>query len=148
MVSRAASLLSLLWAVAACAAIDAEPKPRGLAAYEGDPRLGEAVDSICFASNIDGFSLNQSRTVVLHEGRDRYMVEVFGTCPELEFAQTIALITPSACLTRGDAVLVAETFGPPGPHTRRCAIREIRKWNAKMPVAPGGLEGDEGAIAR
>jgi len=116
--------------LAACAAVPGEARLRGIEKYADDPRLGEAIDRICFASTIDGFSLNGRETVLLHDGRDRYMVEVSAGCLDLEFAQTLALDSTLSCLSRGDALIVSHasggSFGP-----QRCLIREIRKWDPK-----------------
>ncbi|MGA1341792.1 MAG: DUF6491 family protein [Hyphomonas sp.] len=119
-----------LGALAACAAAPGEARLRGIEKYAGDPRLGDAVDQICFASTIDGFSMNGRETVLLHEGRDRYMVEVAAGCLDLEFAETIALASTLSCLSRGDALIIRHASGG-GLGPQRCLIREIRKWNPK-----------------
>lgn len=118
-------------ALAGCATEAAAPQAKGLAQYADDPRLGEETKRICFASNIDGFSLNERSTVVLSEGRDDYMVEVTGSCFDLDNAETIALDSPTGCLTPGDAIIVASTMGGGGIGPQRCLIREIRKWDPK-----------------
>ena len=114
----------------ACSTAPAEPRLRGLAQFADDPRLGEVTDEICFASTIDGFSVNDRYTVLLHEGRDRYMVEVSAGCLDLDFAEAIALDSTLSCLSRGDSIIVSHapgsSFGP-----QRCMIREIRKWDPK-----------------
>lgn len=119
-----------LGALAACSSAPGEARPRGIEKYADDPRLGEAIERICFTSTIDGFSMNGRETVLLHEGRDRYMVEVSAGCLDLEFAQTLALDSTLSCLSRGDALIVSHasggSFGP-----QRCLIREIRKWDPK-----------------
>jgi len=129
--------LTALLALAACATAATEPGARGLNQYADDPRLGEATKRICFASNIDGFSLNKRSTVVLSEGRDDYMVEVTGSCFDLDNAETIALDSPTGCLTPGDAIIVASTMGGGGIGPQRCLIREIRKWDPKAEKAEG-----------
>ncbi len=123
--------LTALLALAACATAATEPAARGLDRYADDPRLGEETDRICFASNIDGFSLNERSTVVLSEGRDDYMVEVTGSCFDLDNAEAIALDSPTGCVTPGDAIIVASTMGGGGIGPQRCLIREIRKWDPK-----------------
>lgn len=128
---RAALLALTALVLAGCESIDGEPTPAGLAAYENDPRLGEPVRQICFASQIDGFSMTERRTVLLHDGRKRYMVELYSSCPDLDFAQAIGLVSPSACLSRGDSIFVTGISGPSGPRRGRCMIKEIREWDPR-----------------
>ncbi len=130
MLKPATLLLSVAF-LAACQSTPGSQSPKGIAALADDPRLGEPVDRICFASSIDGFSNNERSTVVLREGRDEYIVEVFGSCPDLEYAQTIALDSTTSCLTRADAILVGHTPGGSGMGPQRCTIKEIRKWDPK-----------------
>ena len=117
-------------ALVACSTAPAEPRLRGLEKYAGDPRLGPETRSVCFVSNIDGFSLNERETVVLREGRDQYMVEVTAGCTDLEIAETIAVDAHGGCLTPGDSIIVARTLGD-SFGSNRCLIREIREWNPK-----------------
>jgi hypothetical protein len=114
----------------ACSTAPAEPRLRGLEKYADDPRLGAEKRSICFASNIDGFSLNERETVVLQEGRDQYMVEVTAGCTDLEYAESIVVDSHGGCLTPGDSIIVARTLGD-SFGSNRCMIREIREWNPK-----------------
>ncbi len=124
-------------ALASCATAPGEARQSGFDKYAGDPRLGEETKKICFASSIDGFSHNERRTVVLHEGRDRFMVEVTGACFDLDSAESIAIDSSTGCLTPGDSIIVARAFGDTtGPN--RCMIREIRKWDPKATTAPEG----------
>jgi hypothetical protein len=131
--------LLLAGLLAACTTAPGETAARGLDKYADDPRLGAETDRICFASTIDGFSENKRSTVVLHEGRDRFMVEVTGTCFDLDNAESIGIDGRGGCLTPGDAIIVVATGGASlGP--RRCMIREIRKWDpkAEKPAAEAG----------
>lgn len=114
----------------ACTTAPAEPRLRGLEKYADDPRLGPEKKSICFASNIDGFSMNERASVVLHEGRERYMVEVTAGCMDLDFAESIAIDSSGGCVTPGDSIIVARTLGD-SFGSNRCMIREIREWNPK-----------------
>ena len=114
----------------ACSTAPAEPRLRGLEKYADDPRLGPEKKSICFASNIDGFSMNERASVVLHEGRERYMVEVTAGCMDLDFAESIAIDSSGGCVTPGDSIIVARTLGD-SFGSNRCMIREIREWNPK-----------------
>jgi Family of unknown function (DUF6491) len=74
--------------------------------------------------------MNDRETVLLHEGRDRFLVEVAGTCLELDHAESIGIDNSGSCLTPGDAIIVGTSLGDTlGP--QRCLIREIREWNPK-----------------
>ncbi|AXE63769.1 hypothetical protein BBF93_05715 [Hyphomonas sp. CACIAM 19H1] len=128
---RSAALIFTTALLAACQSAPGTGTPQGIAAYADDPRLGAPVDRICFASSIDGFSDNKRNTVILREGRDEYMVEVFGACPDLEYAQSIGIDSTTGCLTRSDALIVGHTPGGTGMGPQRCLIKEIRKWDRK-----------------
>lgn len=134
-------------ALAGCESTGGPPAPQGMAAYADDPRLGEKVDRVCFASSIDGFSMNERRSVVLHRGSRRYMVEIHGTCPDLDNARAIGLATPTGCLMRNDNILVTSTFGSPGPGARRCMISEIREWDPRATAPDADDEAEAGEEA-
>ncbi|HRX73676.1 MAG TPA: DUF6491 family protein [Hyphomonas sp.] len=122
-------------ALAGCAtAADSEPKPKGVAKYEGDPRLGEKVDKLCFTSNIDSFGNNTRDTFTVREGRDYYLIEVFGSCLSLEHAMTVRLPTSSICLRPGDHVIVSDSLTGHGDgafSTQRCTVNAIYNWDPK-----------------
>lgn len=126
-------------ALGACTTAPAEPRLRGLEKYADDPRLGPEKRSICFAANIDGFSLNERETVVLQEGRDQYMVEVTAGCTDLEIAESIVVDSHGGCLTPGDSIIVASTLGD-SFGSNRCLIREIREWDPKAEKPPEAAE--------
>ncbi|MFN7179178.1 DUF6491 family protein [Hyphomonas sp.] len=132
---RALPLIAAAAALVACSSTPGSATPSGIARYADDPRLGEEARNICFARSIDGFSMNERDSVVLHEGRTRYLVAVAGTCMDLEYAEAIALDTPTGCLTPGDAIIVSRamggTFGP-----QRCIITSIRNWDPKAKAKP------------
>ena len=109
-------------------------KPKGAAKYEGDPRLGEKVDKLCFTSNIDSFGNNTRDTFTVREGRDHYLIEVFGSCLSLEHAMTVRLPTSSICLRPGDHVIVSDSLtgrGDPSFSVQRCMVNAIYKWDPK-----------------
>ncbi len=121
-------------ALTACATPAGETRVRGIEKYADDPRLGEETNRICFASNIDGFSMNERETVLLHEGRDRYLVEVTAGCMDLDHATAIGIDSSSNCVTNGDSIIVSQalggTFAP-----QRCMIRKIHLWDPKAEKA-------------
>ena len=109
--------------------------PKGIAAFEGDPRLGEPVNKICFKRNIDGFSNATRDTVVLSAGvNDDYIVEVFGSCTNLRHAQSIAIDTNLSCVDEGDYLIVSESVFPSNDRAfdlERCAIDKIYRWDKR-----------------
>ncbi|WP_017931424.1 DUF6491 family protein [Robiginitomaculum antarcticum] len=118
----------------ACASgLDSDP--RGVAAYDGDPRLGEKTDKICFSGNIDGFSNNGRDSVVLSAGNKDYLVTTSGTCPSLRYAQRIGLDDGGgSCLSSNDILIISEnTFagGNTGIGPDRCFIDEIYEWDKR-----------------
>jgi len=120
----------------ACATLEnTEDKPRGIAAFEKDVRLGPAVDKICFKRNIDGFRNATKDTVVLDAGvRDEYIVEVHGSCFNLRNAQAIQLDSNLSCLSKFDNLIVYDSaFGTrTSPNSvERCSIKSIYKWDEK-----------------
>lgn len=134
-----AALLAPILLLAACESLPGKPVPRGIATYQDDPRLGEPVERICFASTIDSFNTNKDRTVILRHGQKEYIVEVQGACPELEFAQAIGIDARTGCLTRTDALIVTSsligqttTVGP-----NRCLIRDMYTWDSKAKARTG-----------
>ena len=130
--------------LAACASAPGETKPRGVAAYADDARLGEKISNACFASNIDGFSMNTRDTVVLRDGNREYMVEVLGNCLELDNAVTIGIDARTSCLSRSDYLIVSSslTGNGPGLGPQRCMIKEIYAWDsdAEAPEEPAPAE--------
>lgn len=142
---RPAVIVAPLLLLAGCESMPGKPVPRGIAAYEGDVRLGERVDRICFASSIDGFSANKDRTVVLRDGRKEYLVEVYGACPELDFAQSIGIEARTGCLTRSDALIVSSSLigqtGATGPN--RCLIKEMHTWDSRAKDQPAEADAEE-----
>lgn len=123
--------------LAACQSMPGETKPAGIAAYADDPRLGEKVSNACFASSIDGFSMNKRDTVVLRDGRKEYMVEVFGNCFDLENAMAIGIDAATSCLSKGDALIVNSSLvgSGAGMGPQRCMIKEIYAWDSKAEKA-------------
>ncbi|RAN34290.1 DUF6491 family protein [Hyphomonas pacifica] len=120
--------------LAACASTPAgEETPRGVAKYADDPRLGEEVDRICFASSIDSFGNNTRDTLTVREGRDHYLIEVMGVCTNLDDAMRIGLDSTGSCLRDMDAIIVSTQImgGRDGSpfDTQRCTVKSIHKWN-------------------
>jgi len=115
------------------AATSLSETPRGLARFADDPRLGDEIESACFARNIRGFSDNTEETVVLRRSTNvRYLIEMAGVCIDLEQAQTIALINRQRCVRPGDRIFVSRfiTNLDDGDFTTgQCTIGAIYAWD-------------------
>ena len=130
------SLAVACLALAGCASqAGGEPKPKGVAKYEDDPRLGKQVDKICFAANIDSFGNTTRDTLTVREGRDHYLIEIFGSCLPLDRAMTVAIDTSTSCLRKGDHIIVSDSL--PGSSsgaafsTQRCLVNAMYEWDPK-----------------
>ena len=129
-------LASSILIFSGCATTPTDDKPRGVAALQGDKRLGEQVDKICFNRSIDGFSATTKDTVVLKRGvSDEYLVEVFGICRDLDRAQSIGIASRQSCLSANDSLIVSTSAfslnDGTGIGPDRCRINRIFKWDAK-----------------
>ncbi len=130
------SVIAVTATLLGCTTIEtSEDKPRGIAAFEKDPRLGSEVGKICFKRNIDGFRNATKDTVILDAGvRDEYIVEVHGSCFNLRNAQAIQLDSNLSCLSEFDNIVIYESaFGSrTSPNSvERCSIKSIYKWDEK-----------------
>lgn len=119
-----------------------------------DPRRGEAVAQVCFTSSIDNFqTLNENQILVERGVNDLYLVEFGSLCQNAERANAIKLDSRSACLGRGDTILVSQSaffndqsaFG-----VEHCRVRNLYKWNKDAvaadkdaPEADGQNTGDQ-----
>lgn len=109
--------------------------------FEDDPRLGEEVRRMCFSRNVSGFGETTRRTIVLRARvNDYYLVETFGFCRDLDWAQSISLDSFGPCLTRGDTIHTSDSvFASDRRHglANQCRVRAIYEWN------PDAEEGSE-----
>jgi hypothetical protein len=142
----------LFLAVSACAtdtspeAVAEREEARAAQVFANDVRRGEEVDRVCFASSIDGFGETTRRAVVIREGGDRYLVETFGGCFDLDWAQSLAIDSFSSCLTKGDRIFASDSaFGFDKSDTRQsCLVKAIYEWN---PDAEEAADQDDGSAA-
>jgi hypothetical protein len=116
---------AMISAATADPAKDKDSKP-------ADPRIGEEVNSICFASTINGWRSikGEDDAVLLERGvNDWYKVSLSGACDERLFRSAIAIGLESrpggGCVSRGDVIIVEDTPG----FTRRCMITRMYKWD-------------------
>jgi len=110
----------------------ADTRPQGFADYQGDPRLGERVDRICFGSLIDGFGQTTDETVLLESGVNTWHMVHTYRCPDLRFAQSLSFDRYGSCLRDSDSVIAYPSFTGPdrsGPAPQRCRIRAIYEWD-------------------
>ena len=103
-------------------------------AWRTDARLGEQVDRICFTSTIDSFRSPTRSSVIVEKGvNDEYLIETMGSCPNLDWAQSLTFDTfgSSGCLGRGDSIYAFDSaFGPDNYSMNfRCPISAIYEWN-------------------
>lgn len=137
MLAHRTAFAVLLFAVSACAtdtspeAVAEREQERAAQVFANDVRRGEEVDRVCFASSIDGFGETTRRAVVIREGGDRYLVETFGGCFDLDWAQSLAIDSFSSCLTKGDRIFASDSaFGFDKSDIRQsCTIKAIYDWD-------------------
>ncbi|HEX2560932.1 DUF6491 family protein [Phenylobacterium sp.] len=105
----------------------------GLAACAGSPGAGPAGPAgaesprQCFwARSVNSFSAVDDDTVNLRVGvKDYYQLELIGPCPDIDWAQQIAIQSRggSSVCVGSDAVLIAPShIGP-----QRCHVRTVRR---------------------
>jgi hypothetical protein len=133
---RLALLATASVLLTACASqAPADAKPKGVAQFAGDPRLGEEVRNVCFTSTISGFHDATDDTVVISKGRDDYLVEVYGNCFNLDQAQQIAVDSTTNCLGKGDHLITSDSISgfhdDTGFGVQRCMIKSVHKWDSR-----------------
>ncbi|MEL7113241.1 MAG: DUF6491 family protein [Pseudomonadota bacterium] len=149
MLSHRIAFAAMLFVVSACATattpeqLEAREKDRAAEVFADDPRRGEQVDKVCFARQIDSFGLTTKRAVVIREGGDRYLVETFAGCFDLDWAQSLAIDSFTSCLSKGDRIFAFDTPFGPDRHDRfqqSCRVKAIYKWDRD---ALGAQEAEE-----
>lgn len=124
------SVLSLLAAASALAAVSCAPVDRG----PEEPIAGLSPERACFfTSQINGYSeapdgpSGGDRLYVTVGVRDRYLLETYGPCPELDWAFQIAIDTRmQTSLCSGDIATVIVPRGIGGAPDR-CTARVLGK---------------------
>jgi len=129
--SRVLALTLSALAVAACAPTAA---PGDLAA---SGQTGQARECF-FTRNVSGFSAPDDETLYLRVGvRDVYQMQMFSPCPDMDWAQRLAVVSRSgSSVCRGmDATIIS-----PGPlGEQRCMVRAVRKLTpAEVEALPRG----------
>ena len=118
-------------ALAACASGPVDQSPPE--AFAEDPRLGERVERICFGRSIRGFGETTRRTIVFDVGpNEHYLVETFGPCQDLDWAQSVRLDQFSSCVTTADSIIPSTSaFGRSRSDfpVQSCRIKSIYEWD-------------------
>lgn len=95
-------------------------------------RQRDAVDRVCFTSQINNWRSLDDHAILIEKGvNEWYKLDLTGPCePDLAF-QRIAVHTkpPGGCLSKGDAVATFTT-----PTYGVCRITAMHRWDAAAPV--------------
>lgn len=138
MLTHRIAFAAMLLTVTACAtattpeALEARERAKAEAVFADDPRRGDEVKRLCFASQIDSFGETTKRAVVVREGSDHYLIETFAGCFDLDWAQSLAIESATSCLSKGDRILAFDSafvrhddIG----HPQSCRVKAIYEWD-------------------
>jgi hypothetical protein len=116
---------SLLVLLSACTSVT----PESNGEVEVNPRQGEEVRQICFASSINGWREvdGERSSIILTKGVSKeYKLDLSGICDLTYAFNSIATRTRgSSCLTRGDDIIFNDSLSG----INRCMVKKIYKWN-------------------
>tara|TARA_B100001094_G_scaffold110572_1_gene106456 strand:+ start:70 stop:459 length:390 start_codon:yes stop_codon:yes gene_type:complete len=108
-----------------------------------NPRQGEEVRQICFASSINGWREvdGERSSVILTKGvSEEYKLDLSGICDLTYAFNSIATRTRgSSCLTRGDDIIFNDGLSG----INRCMIKKIYTWNPVEEAEAGTNEPKE-----
>lgn len=117
--------LSLMGLLSACTNVAVENNKE----VEINPRQGEEIKQICFASSINGWREvdGERSSVILTKGvSEEYKLDLSGICDLTYAFNSIATRTRgSSCLTRGDDIIFNDGLSG----VNRCMIKKIYTWN-------------------
>ena len=117
--------LSLMGLLSACTTVAVENNKE----VQINPRQGEEVKQICFASSINGWREvdGERSSVILTKGvSEEYKLDLSGICDLTYAFNSIATRTRgSSCLTRGDDIIFNDGLSG----VNRCMIKKIYTWN-------------------
>ncbi|WP_091737044.1 DUF6491 family protein [Phenylobacterium immobile] len=123
---KPAPILAAMAALAATASLSTAP---AVAQGENFGKPNKSERACFYASNVRGFDAVQDKVLNVKVGaNDVYRMELLGSCPNLDYANGIALMSRnSTFICAGlDATIVYD--GPNGP--QRCQISQISKLTA------------------
>ena len=117
---------ALILTATAAAALAGCASPQYASTGVASPATATAPSRQCFwASSVTNFNAVDDRTVYVRAGARRvYELELFGPCPEVDWAQRIALVSRfgSRVCSGFDATIVApSSIGP-----QKCLVRNVR----------------------
>jgi len=116
---------SFLALLSACTSVT----PESNGEVEVNPRQGEEVRQICFASSINGWREvdGERSSIILTKGVSKeYKLDLSGICDLTYAFNSIATRTRgSSCLTRGDDIIFNDSLSG----INRCMVKKIYKWN-------------------
>ena len=108
-----------------------------------NPRQGEEVRQICFASSINGWREvdGERSSIILTKGvSEEYKLDLSGICDLTYAFNSIATRTRgSSCLTRGDDIIFNDGLSG----INRCMIKKIYTWNPVEEAEAGTNEPKE-----
>jgi hypothetical protein len=126
------TLMILVILLPVCLAGCASQEEKVVIPLDNDPRIGEEVQQICFASNVNSWSDvdNDRHAVILRMNvKDYYKLKITPGCDPQWAMSTIALVRRggSNCYSRGDRIKTdADPFRGYGT---ACMITKINKWD-------------------
>lgn len=138
MLTHRIAFAAMLLTVTACAtattpeALEARERAKAEAVFADDPRRGDEIKKLCFASQIDSFGETTKRAVVVREGRDHYLIETFPGCFDLDWAQSLAIDSATSCLSKGDRILAFDSAFVSKDDIRQqqsCRVKTIYEWD-------------------
>ena len=161
MLTHRIAFAAMLFTVTACATATtpeqqaaqekAREEARAAEVFANDPRRGEEVRRLCFTSQIDGFGETTKRAVVVREGRDRYLIETFPGCFDLDWAQSLVIDSFSGCLSKGDRIFAFDdVFATRRSSGQRlsCRVKTIYEWDRDAKAEdPEETEDDSETVA-
>jgi hypothetical protein len=121
-------LLAATIALAALAACQTPAAEQAEADAKPDPRQGEQVSQLCFASQIRNWRELDRRSVIVERGfKDEFRIELVGGCDPRDAFLSIGFVSRVGggnCLSNGDRLVTDERYAG-----AICSIRRIYKWN-------------------
>lgn len=97
------------------------------AVAEAPAKGAEKAKRQCFwARQVNNFAAENDEVVNVRVGvRDVYRLEIFGTCPEIDWTQKIAIVSrggSTICSGLDAEIITPSSLGP-----QRCTVRNVRK---------------------
>lgn len=94
-----------------------------MAVLAAGPAMAAKGEGCLWADRIDGFRDATSTSIVLTVGGKAWKAETAGTCVGLNWANSVATVAKTSCLSEGDSIRFVDN----GNFSRRCMISSIEK---------------------